>query len=85
MRRTLATAIPVWGVVAAGLAILLTVGRPAMWMPSMPVVAAGAVLLTFVIQVSLQSKDGLVQRMLVSVSGIVVILAVASAVILLVG
>lgn len=84
MRRTLATATPVWAAVIAGLAILLIVGRPAVWLPSIPVIGAGAMLLTFVIQVSLQSKDGLVHRMLVSVSGIVLLLAAASIVILLV-
>ncbi len=84
MRRTLATATPVWAAVIAGLAILLLVGRPAVWLPSIPVIGAGAMLLTFVIQVSLQSKDGLVHRMLVSVSGIVLLLAAASIVILLV-
>lgn len=84
MRRTIATATPVWAAVVAGLAILLIVGRPAVWLPSIPVIGAGAMLLTFVIQVSLQSKDGLVHRMLVSVSGIVLLLAAASIVILLV-
>lgn len=84
MRRTIATATPVWAAVIAGLAILLIVGRPAVWLPSIPVIGAGAMLLTFVIQVSLQSKDGLVHRMLVSVSGIVLLLAAASIVILLV-
>jgi hypothetical protein len=83
MRRTLATALPVWLAVIAGVIVLLTVGQRAVWIPSMPVIAAGAILLTFVIQVSLQSKDGLVQRMLVSVTGVMVILAVVSLAILL--
>ncbi|KRF33586.1 hypothetical protein [Yonghaparkia sp. Soil809] len=78
MRRTLATAIPVWVAVIVGLVVLVVLGRPAVWLPSVPVIGAGALLLTFLVQVSLQSKDGLVKRMLVSVTGVVVILAIAS-------
>lgn len=78
MRRTLATAIPVWVAVVAGVIALVWLGRPEVWLPSVPVIGAGALLLTFLVQVSLQSKDGLVKRMLVSVTGVVVILAIAS-------
>ena len=48
-----------------------------------PVVAAGAVLLTFVIQLSLQRKEGLVNRMIASIGGSVAILAVATIVLIL--
>jgi hypothetical protein len=48
-----------------------------------PVVAAGAVLLTFVIQLSLQRKEGLVNRMIASVGGSVAILAIATIVLIL--
>lgn len=78
MRRTLATAIPVWVAVVGGVIALVVLGRPEVWLPSVPVIGAGALLLTFLVQVSLQSKDGLVKRMLVSVTGVVVILAIAS-------
>ena len=78
MRRTLATAIPVWVAVVAGVVALVSLVRPEVWLPSVPVIGAGALLLTFLVQVSLQSKDGLVKRMLVSVTGVVVILAIAS-------
>lgn len=78
MRRTLATAIPVWVAVVGGVIALVVLGRPEIWLPSVPVIGAGALLLTFLVQVSLQSKDGLVKRMLVSVTGVVVILAIAS-------
>lgn len=85
MRRTLATAIPVWAAVVAGLVVLLVVGGPEVWLPSIPVIGAGALLLTFLVQVSLQSKDGLVRRMQASVMGVVVILAIASLAILVSG
>jgi hypothetical protein len=49
----------------------------------MPVVAAGVALLTFVIQLSLQRKEGLVDRIIASVSGSVAILAAATVVLIL--
>jgi hypothetical protein len=48
-----------------------------------PVVAAGAVLLTFVIQLSLQRKEGLVNRMIASIGGSLAILALATVVLIL--
>ena len=48
-----------------------------------PVVAAGAVLLTFVIQLTLKRKEGLVNRIIASVGGSVAILAVATVVLIL--
>lgn len=84
MSRTLATALPVWVVVtAAAVAVALLVPRE-QWWGILPAIAAGAMLLTFAIQVSLQSKDGLVTRMLVTVTGVFLVLAAASVVTLLV-
>ena len=48
-----------------------------------PVVAAGSVLLTFVIQLTLKRKEGLVNRIIASVGGSVAILAVATVVLTL--
>jgi len=79
MSRTVATALPVWLAVVAALAVVVALVPLAGWWSLLPAIAAGAVLLTFVIQVSLQSKDGLVSRMLVTVSGVVVLLLIASA------
>lgn len=78
MSRTIATALPVWiVVVAVAVAVAVLVPRD-QWWGILPVIAAGAMLLTFVVQVSLQSKDGLVTRLLVTVSGVFVLLALAS-------
>lgn len=49
----------------------------------MPVAAAAAVLLTFVIQLSLQRKEGLVNRIIASVGGVLVVLGVATVVLVL--
>jgi len=78
MSRTIATALPVWIVVAAAAVAVAVLVPSELWWGILPVIAAGAMLLTFVIQVSLQSKDGLVTRMLVTVSGVFVLLALAS-------
>lgn len=78
MTRTVATALPVWLAVIATLVIIAVVVPVSGWWSLLPAIGAGAVLLTFVIQVSLQSKDGLVSRMLVTVSGVVVLLLIAS-------
>ena len=79
MSRTVATALPVWLAVVAALIVVAALVPAAGWWSLLPAIAAGAVLLTFIIQVSLQSKDGLVSRMLVTVSGVVVLLLIASA------
>lgn len=84
MTRTVATALPVWLAVVAALVIVAVVVPTDGWWALLPALAAGAVLLTFVIQVSLQSKDGLVMRMLVTVAGVVLILLAASVATLLV-
>lgn len=78
MSRTVATALPVWLAVVAAVVALALLVPPADWPPMLAVIAGGAMLLTFIIQVSLQSKDGLVHRMLVTVTGVVVVLALAS-------
>ena len=48
-----------------------------------PVVAAGLVLLTFVVQLSLQRKEGLVNRIIASIGGSIAVLAVATVVLIL--
>lgn len=84
MSRTFATALPVWVSVVVAVLIVALVLPTVQWWPALPVIAGGAVLLTFLLQVSLQTKEGLVGRMLVSVSGIVLIVAVASGLMLII-
>lgn len=78
MTRTVATALPVWLAVIAALVVVGLVVPVTQWWAFLPAIAGGAMIMTFVIQVSLQSKDGLVMRMLVTVSGAFVLLALAS-------
>ena len=73
---------PVWIATLIG-AVLVGVFAGSAFPTWIPVVAAGAVLLTFVIQLSLQRKEGLVNRMIASVGGSVAILAVTTVVLIL--
>ncbi len=71
-----------WLVALAG-AILVGVFAGDRFLTWIPVVAAGALLLTFVIQLSLQRKEGLVSRIIASVGGVLVILGVTTVVLIL--
>jgi hypothetical protein len=73
---------PVWLAALAG-AILVGVFAGDAFLTWVPVVAAGALLLTFVIQLSLQRKEGLVNRIIASVGGVLIILGVATVVLIL--
>lgn len=84
MSRTIATALPVWLAVAAAVLVVALVLPSDQWWAVLPAIAGGAMIMTFVIQVSLQSKDGLVMRMLVTVTGAILLLIAASVATLLV-
>lgn len=71
-----------WLAALAG-AILVGIFSGEQFLTWIPVVAAGALLLTFVIQLSLQRKEGLVNRMIASIGGVLVILVVATVVLIL--
>lgn len=73
---------PVWLAALVG-AALVAVFAGAQFLTWLPVVAAAAVLLTFVIQLSLQRKEGLVTRIIASVGGVLVILGLATVVLVL--
>lgn len=73
---------PVWLAALAG-AILVGVFAGEAFLTWVPVVAAVSVLLTFVIQLSLQRKEGLVNRIIASLGGVLVILAATTVVLIL--
>ena len=84
MSWELRSILPVWLAAAAG-AVIVGLFAPDAAFTWLPVVMAGAILLTFVIQLALQRKEGLVSRVAASVGGAVVVLAVATGVLWLVG
>ena len=68
---------PVWIVATLG-AVAVGVFAADSFLTWLPVVLAGCVLVTFVIQLALQRKEGLVTRMIASIAGALVITALAS-------
>ena len=80
MRRvpsSLRSVIPVWVAALVGAVVVGFVAPDAafVWLP---VVMAGSILLTFVIQLGLSRKEGLVSRIVASLAGALVILVVAT-------
>jgi hypothetical protein len=81
----IASIVPVWVVAIAGAVLVGTVARHTGIYPWLSIVLAVSVLLTFVIQLALPSKEGLVLRMAASIGGAVILLAIATGVLLLTG
>ena len=73
---------PVWIAALVG-AILVGLFAGEAFLTWIPVVATVSVLLTFVIQLSLQRKEGLVNRIIASIGGVLVILTATTAVLIL--
>lgn len=80
MRRvptSLRSVIPVWVAALVG-AVIVAIVVPESAFVWLPVVMAGAILLTFVIQLGLSRKEGLVSRIVASLAGALIILVVAT-------
>ncbi|CAN5215876.1 hypothetical protein BH11ACT3_BH11ACT3_23960 [soil metagenome] len=75
--------IPVWAATLVA-AVVVGIASGSAFLTWLPVVLAGAVLLTSVLQLALRRKEGLVTRMIVSIGGALVILAITSVVLVLV-
>jgi hypothetical protein len=76
----LVSVVPVWVVAIVGAVLVGLIAAPSGIYRWLSVVLAVTVLLTFIIQLALPSKQGLVIRMAASIGGSVVLLAVATAV-----
>lgn len=68
-----------WAVGLAG-AVLVGIFAADAYLTWIPIVLAATLLLTFVIQLALQRKEGLVNRVIASIGGALVVLAVATGV-----
>ena len=87
MRRvptSLLSVIPVWVAALVG-AVVVAVAAPGSAFVWLPVVMAGAILLTFVIQLGLSRKEGLVSRIVASLAGALIILVLATLLLWLLG
>lgn len=80
MTSRLSSIIPGW--VLVGIAVLLVglFAPSTRYFSGLAIVLAASVLLTFVIQLALPQKEGLVSRMMASISGAVVLVIVGTAV-----
>lgn len=85
MTSRLSSIVPVWVAAVVGAVLVGVLATPAGSYRWFAFVLVVVVLLTFVIQLALPSKQGLVFRMAASIGGAVVFLAIATAVIALRG
>ena len=81
----LVSIVPVWAVAIAGAVLVGVLTTPSGSYRGFVIVLTVVVLLTFVIQLALPSKEGLVLRMAASIGGSVLLLAVATAILAVTG
>jgi hypothetical protein len=79
----LSSIVPVWLAVIVGIVLIAILAEPAGYYRWLGLTLAGAVLITCIVQLALPSKEGLVVRMLLSIGGSVILLAIATAVLAL--
>lgn len=80
MASKLRTVIPIWGfavVAAVAVGVFVPAGDAIRWMP---IAMAVTVLLTFVVQIVFVQQHGLVDRVMLSIGGAILILAAATGV-----
>jgi hypothetical protein len=75
MPRRFATALPSWVLAACIVAYALVAGNP-VWPGAISVAMGSAIVLSFIVQLSLQRKEGLVNRLAFTASGSLVIGAI---------
>jgi len=72
--------VPVWVLALVGVVLVALLAEPGDYLDWLPIVLAGGGVVTFVIQLVLPRKTGFVARATLSVCGVVVLLALATAV-----
>jgi hypothetical protein len=82
---SLPSIIPVWVAAIAGAVLVGTLSHPSAIYGWLSIVLVVSVLLTFIIQLALPTKEGLVMRTAASIGGAVILLAVATGILALVG
>lgn len=78
MTGQLRTVIPVWGAVAIGAVLVGVLAAPRDYLQWLAIVLAGGCVLSFCIELALARKVGVVDRIMASVGGAIVILALAT-------
>ncbi len=80
----LASVLPIWGLVLVAALLVALVSPGATYYTWLPVVLGTAIVVTFVVQLSLRRKEGFVGRLTLSIVGAFVIVALATALLALV-
>ena len=82
MTWQLASIVPIW-VLALIAALFVGVFSPSgEYLTWLPIVLAASVILTFAVQLAIQRKEGFVFRVMASMTGVIVVLGIATAVLL---
>jgi hypothetical protein len=76
----LPSVLPVWAIAIAGAVLVGTLAKPGATYGWLSIVLVAVVLATFIIQLALSTKEGLVIRTAASIGGSVIVLAVATGV-----
>ncbi len=76
----LKSVLPVWILALVGVVLVAVLAAPGDYVDWLPVVLGACVIATFVLQLALPRKTGFVGRATLSVCGVVVLLALATAV-----
>lgn len=84
-KLSLYTVTPVWVLLAVASGIILFLVRPGDHLLWFSVSLAAATILTFCIQLGLDRKEGLVNRVMASLGGSIIVLAIATGVSALLG
>ena len=85
MTSRLPSIVPIWVVAIVGAVLVGVLASPAHIYGWLSIVLAVTILLTFIVQLALPTKEGLVMRMAASIGGAVILLAVATGVLVLAG
>lgn len=78
MSLLLKSVVPVWVLAVAGTVVVGLLASAADDLVYLPVVLAGAVLLTFCVQLAIRRPEGFVNRVTASITGVVVVLAIGT-------
>jgi hypothetical protein len=82
---SLPSIVPIWVVAIIGATLVGVVSHPDGIYGWLSIVLVVCVLLTFMVQLALSTREGLVKRTAASIGGAVIVLAVATGVLVLVG
>jgi hypothetical protein len=82
---SLSSIVPIWVVAIVGAILVGLLAAPTHIYGWLSIVLVVSIILTFIIQLALSTKEGLVMRTAASIGGAVILLAVATGILVLVG